>query len=286
MFKHLDSQQTDQVKDAMFLVEHEPDDVVIREGVSRCSIYLAEPKDCKYSSKGPSPRVGHEFTHVSLTHIPSCILLLYKARSAKKRKVKEKPRCVTDTLQGMPATTFTSSMRALLTSTSRKRAWKQRCKTHVVQQEQKSGGCSTDMRFSKSRDRLSERPFCIRRISYNIMCLTSSGTPEASHASARISAANTPRIPQCRALSHCFLNASATSTACQFGYMPTICVDSCLRHVQVKSMGPGESFGELALMYSTPRTATCKAVTKARLWALDRISFKVRKTKGLPQILF
>lgn len=40
-------------------------------------------------------------------------------------------------------------------------------------------------------------------------------------------------------------------------------------------MGPGESFGELALMYSTPRTATCKAVTKARLWALDRISFKV-----------
>lgn len=32
MFKHLDSLQTDQVKDAMFLVEHEPDDVVIREG--------------------------------------------------------------------------------------------------------------------------------------------------------------------------------------------------------------------------------------------------------------
>lgn len=44
-------------------------------------------------------------------------------------------------------------------------------------------------------------------------------------------------------------------------------------------MGPGESFGELALMYSTPRTATCKAVTKARLWALDRISFKVSKPK-------
>ncbi|CAN0059336.1 unnamed protein product, partial [Laminaria digitata] len=41
----------------------------------------------------------------------------------------------------------------------------------------------------------------------------------------------------------------------------------------IKSMGPGESFGELALMYSTPRTATCKAVTKARLWAPDRISF-------------
>ncbi|CAM9251615.1 unnamed protein product [Choristocarpus tenellus] len=44
---------------------------------------------------------------------------------------------------------------------------------------------------------------------------------------------------------------------------------------KMKSMGPGESFGELALMYSTPRTATCKAATALRLWALDRISFKV-----------
>lgn len=52
------------------------------------------------------------------------------------------------------------------------------------------------------------------------------------------------------------------------------------QHAQVKSMGPGESFGELALMYSTPRTATCKAVTKARLWALDRISFKVSELQG------
>eukprot|EP00953_Heterococcus_sp_UTEX-ZZ885_P031150 16378-Heterococcus_DN1.PRE.3 len=40
-------------------------------------------------------------------------------------------------------------------------------------------------------------------------------------------------------------------------------------------MGRGESFGELALMYSTPRTATCKAATELRLWALDRMSFKV-----------
>lgn len=48
-------------------------------------------------------------------------------------------------------------------------------------------------------------------------------------------------------------------------------------------MGPGESFGELALMYSTPRTATCKAVTKARLWALDRISFKVSAVEDYRQ---
>ncbi|CAM9335494.1 unnamed protein product, partial [Sphacelaria rigidula] len=48
-----------------------------------------------------------------------------------------------------------------------------------------------------------------------------------------------------------------------------------VRNPCVKTMGSGESFGELALMYSTPRTATCKAVSKSRLWALDRISFKV-----------
>lgn len=45
MFKHLDSQQTDQVKDAMFLVEHEPDDVVIREGVSQCGVKCVDFKD-------------------------------------------------------------------------------------------------------------------------------------------------------------------------------------------------------------------------------------------------
>lgn len=40
MFKHLDSLQTDQVKDTMFLVEHEPDDVVIREGTRQDSMKL------------------------------------------------------------------------------------------------------------------------------------------------------------------------------------------------------------------------------------------------------
>lgn len=44
---------------------------------------------------------------------------------------------------------------------------------------------------------------------------------------------------------------------------------------KIKSMGSGEAFGELALMYSTPRTATCKATTDLRLWALDRLCFKL-----------
>ena len=42
----------------------------------------------------------------------------------------------------------------------------------------------------------------------------------------------------------------------------------------VKSFGPGDSFGELALMYNCPRTATIQARTKAVLWSLDRVSFR------------
>ncbi|CAM9322211.1 unnamed protein product, partial [Discosporangium mesarthrocarpum] len=40
----------------------------------------------------------------------------------------------------------------------------------------------------------------------------------------------------------------------------------------VRTLGPGDSFGELALMYNSPRTAT--AVTECLLWALDRTTFR------------
>ncbi|CDR44283.1 CYFA0S14e01640g1_1 [Cyberlindnera fabianii] len=43
---------------------------------------------------------------------------------------------------------------------------------------------------------------------------------------------------------------------------------------EVASSGPGSSFGELALMYNSPRAATVLAETDVTLWALDRLTFR------------
>lgn len=44
---------------------------------------------------------------------------------------------------------------------------------------------------------------------------------------------------------------------------------------QVGSIGPGGSFGELALMYNAPRAATIISLEpKSTLWALDRVTFR------------
>lgn len=42
----------------------------------------------------------------------------------------------------------------------------------------------------------------------------------------------------------------------------------------VKSYEHGEAFGELALMYNTPRAATIRAKTDCTLWAMDRATFQ------------
>eukprot|EP00123_Amoebidium_parasiticum_P015128 comp22799_c0_seq1/m.35755 comp22799_c0_seq1/g.35755 ORF comp22799_c0_seq1/g.35755 comp22799_c0_seq1/m.35755 type:complete len:372 (-) comp22799_c0_seq1:477-1592(-) len=42
----------------------------------------------------------------------------------------------------------------------------------------------------------------------------------------------------------------------------------------VTTIGDGGSFGELALIYGTPRAATIKARTGCRLWALDRDTYR------------
>lgn len=45
--------------------------------------------------------------------------------------------------------------------------------------------------------------------------------------------------------------------------------------IKVHTYQPGNAFGELALMYNAPRAATCRAASDCKLWALDRVSFKV-----------
>lgn len=40
------------------------------------------------------------------------------------------------------------------------------------------------------------------------------------------------------------------------------------------SVGEGGSFGELALIYGTPRAATVKAKTNVKLWGIDRDSYR------------
>ena len=43
---------------------------------------------------------------------------------------------------------------------------------------------------------------------------------------------------------------------------------------KVTTVGPGGSFGELALMYNAPRAATVMSAEPCTLWALDRVTFR------------
>lgn len=47
-----------------------------------------------------------------------------------------------------------------------------------------------------------------------------------------------------------------------------------LTEIQVKTYTKGGSFGELALMYNSPRAATIIAQTDVVCWAVDRITFR------------
>ncbi|CAG99219.1 cAMP-dependent protein kinase regulatory subunit BCY1 [Kluyveromyces lactis] len=51
-------------------------------------------------------------------------------------------------------------------------------------------------------------------------------------------------------------------------------VEFYVNNQKVNTSGPGSSFGELALMYNSPRAATVIASTDCILWALDRLTFR------------
>lgn len=60
----------------------------------------------------------------------------------------------------------------------------------------------------------------------------------------------------------------------------------------VTTIGEGGSFGELALIYGTPRAATVKAKTDVKLWGIDRDSYRrilmgstIRKRKMYEEFL-
>lgn len=60
----------------------------------------------------------------------------------------------------------------------------------------------------------------------------------------------------------------------------------------VTSITGGGSFGELALIYGTPRQATVKAKTDTKLWGIDRDSYRrilmgstIRKRKMYEEFL-
>ena len=58
------------------------------------------------------------------------------------------------------------------------------------------------------------------------------------------------------------------------------------------SISDGGSFGELALIYGTPRAATVKAKTDVKVWVIDRDSYRrilmgstIRKRKMYQELL-
>ncbi|XP_055526727.1 cAMP-dependent protein kinase type I regulatory subunit isoform X1 [Wyeomyia smithii] len=69
-------------------------------------------------------------------------------------------------------------------------------------------------------------------------------------------------------------------------------VEVFVNNEQVTTIGEGGSFGELALIYGTPRAATVRAKTDVKLWGIDRDSYRrilmgstIRKRKMYEEFL-
>lgn len=78
-----------------------------------------------------------------------------------------------------------------------------------------------------------------------------------------------------------------------FCYIPPITQSQVfVQGEKVLNIGEGGSFGELALIYGTPRAATVKASTDVKLWGIDRDSYRrilmgstIRKRKMYEEFL-
>ena len=51
-------------------------------------------------------------------------------------------------------------------------------------------------------------------------------------------------------------------------------VEVIINEVKVNNLKPGDSFGELALIHDTPRSATVKSIINSSFWTLDRSAFR------------
>ena len=62
---------------------------------------------------------------------------------------------------------------------------------------------------------------------------------------------------------------------CFFLHFTLLCCSQVyVNNEWVTSIGEGGSFGELALIYGTPRAATVRAKTNVKLWGIDRDSYR------------
>jgi len=67
---------------------------------------------------------------------------------------------------------------------------------------------------------------------------------------------------------------SRTSTTTSYTSSPKNASASFATNKVVNTLGPGDTFGEVALLHSVPRSATVSAAERVKLWALDRVTFK------------
>ena len=69
-------------------------------------------------------------------------------------------------------------------------------------------------------------------------------------------------------------SSSASSSKTSYTSSHVSATASFATHRVVNTLSPGDTFGEVALLHSVPRSATVSAAARVRLWALDRVTFK------------